>query len=50
MAWRAAASLELLHTFALIHDDIVDSSDTRRGRSTAYRALATQHFRRPDAD
>ncbi|PKK89007.1 MAG: hypothetical protein CVV64_16415 [Candidatus Wallbacteria bacterium HGW-Wallbacteria-1] len=28
---RAAAGLELLHTFALIHDDLVDSSDTRRG-------------------
>lgn len=31
---RAAASLELLHTFALVHDDIMDRSDERRGRPT----------------
>ena len=29
---RAAASLELLHTFALIQDDVMDRSQTRRGR------------------
>ena len=28
---RAAVALELLHTASLIHDDVVDSSDTRRG-------------------
>jgi geranylgeranyl diphosphate synthase type I len=28
---RAAAALELLHTFALIHDDVMDGSDERRG-------------------
>lgn len=28
---RAAAALELLHTFALIHDDVMDGSPTRRG-------------------
>jgi geranylgeranyl diphosphate synthase type I len=33
---RAAASLELLHTFALVHDDIMDASDTRRGRPSTY--------------
>ena len=31
---RAAASLELLHTFALVHDDIMDGSDLRRGSQT----------------
>ena len=28
---RSAVALELLHTASLIHDDVVDSSDTRRG-------------------
>lgn len=28
---RAASSLELLHTFAIVHDDIMDGSDHRRG-------------------
>src|SRR5918999_1295095 len=33
---RAAASLELLHTFAIVHDDIMDDSDERRGESTVH--------------
>ncbi|WP_131741211.1 polyprenyl synthetase family protein [Actinomadura roseirufa] len=36
---RAAAALELFHMFALIHDDVIDGSDTRRGRPTARRAV-----------
>jgi geranylgeranyl diphosphate synthase type I len=28
---KAAAALELLHTFALVHDDVMDRSDERRG-------------------
>ena len=28
---RAASSLDLLHVSALIHDDVMDGSDTRRG-------------------
>ncbi|HEV3472505.1 MAG TPA: polyprenyl synthetase family protein [Actinomycetota bacterium] len=31
---RAAMSLELLHTFAVVHDDIMDASDARRGPPT----------------
>lgn len=35
-AIRAAASLELLHTFAIVHDDIMDRSEERRGVPTAH--------------
>src|SRR5687768_3820946 len=28
----AGAALEMLHTFALLHDDVMDGSDRRRGR------------------
>jgi geranylgeranyl diphosphate synthase type I len=40
---RAAASLELLHAFALVHDDLMDASDTRRGHPAAHRALEGRH-------
>lgn len=33
---RAATSLELLHTFAIVHDDIMDRSDERRGEPTVH--------------
>lgn len=33
----AAAALELLHNFSLIHDDIEDGSDLRRGRPTLWK-------------
>lgn len=33
----AVASLELLHACALIHDDLMDGSDTRRGRPSIHR-------------
>ncbi|MGP3949470.1 polyprenyl synthetase family protein [Streptomyces sp. 7N604] len=40
---RAAASLELFHTFALIHDDVMDDSGTRRGHPTVHRSLTHRH-------
>lgn len=33
----AAAAIELLHNFSLIHDDIEDASPTRRGRDTLWK-------------
>ncbi len=42
-ALHVAAAMELLHTFALLHDDVMDRSATRRGRPTANRALADCH-------
>jgi geranylgeranyl diphosphate synthase, type I len=40
---RACASLELLHASALVHDDYMDASDTRRGRPSTHRALESEH-------
>ena len=33
---RSAVALEMLHTASLIHDDVVDSSDTRRGQAAVH--------------
>jgi geranylgeranyl diphosphate synthase type I len=33
---RCAASLELLHTFAVVHDDIMDASEQRRGEPAVH--------------
>ncbi|NKQ52898.1 polyprenyl synthetase family protein [Amycolatopsis sp. K13G38] len=40
---RAVASLELVQACALIHDDLIDSSDSRRGRPTVHVAFADMH-------
>jgi geranylgeranyl diphosphate synthase type I len=39
----AAAALELLHAFALLHDDVLDDSPLRRGRPTAHTEHAAVH-------
>ncbi|MEL6178949.1 MAG: polyprenyl synthetase family protein [Myxococcota bacterium] len=36
-------ALELFHTFLLIHDDIIDDADMRRGAATLRRRLADRH-------
>jgi geranylgeranyl diphosphate synthase type I len=38
-----AAGLEIFHAAALVHDDIIDRSDTRRGRPAAHRRLEQLH-------
>lgn len=44
--YAAAAALELLHASALVHDDLIDGSDTRRGRPSVHRAFAARHAER----
>jgi geranylgeranyl diphosphate synthase, type I len=39
----AGAALEMLHCFALIHDDVMDASLVRRGAPTVHVQLADQH-------
>lgn len=41
----AAAALEIFHAAALVHDDLIDNSDTRRGRPSAHRGLQATHRR-----
>ncbi len=40
---KAAAALELLQASALIHDDVMDNSDTRRGAPAVHRRFAALH-------
>lgn len=35
--YNAAAAVEMLHNFTLVHDDIMDNADKRRGRLTLHR-------------
>ncbi|WP_313555004.1 polyprenyl synthetase family protein [Miniimonas arenae] len=49
-AVRAAAALELFQAAALVHDDLMDASDTRRGEPAAHRWLAVAVESRPGAD
>ena len=44
-SWSASAALELFHAFALIHDDIMDGSDRRRGEPSVHRHFADLHAR-----
>ena len=41
----AAAALELLQAFALLHDDVLDNASMRRGQPTAHVRYAVEHER-----
>ncbi len=43
---RLATAMEFFQAAALIHDDVMDDSDTRRGMPAAHRALAAAHTER----
>jgi geranylgeranyl diphosphate synthase type I len=45
-ALSATASLELLHAFALLQDDVMDDAESRRGRPAAHVQFAAWHRRR----
>ena len=42
---RVSAALDLLHAFALVHDDVMDESTSRRGVATAHVHAADLHRR-----
>lgn len=42
---KAAAALELFQAAALIHDDVIDRSATRRGRPSVHKSFETTHSR-----
>lgn len=42
-ALRLFSSLELLHACALVHDDVIDASATRRGLPTVHRLFSEKH-------
>jgi geranylgeranyl diphosphate synthase type I len=42
---RAASALELLHTFAIVHDDVMDRSPVRRGEPSSWIEFAEAHRR-----
>ena len=37
--YRSALAIELLHAFLLVHDDIVDNSDIRRGKASMHKLM-----------
>ncbi|MGZ4602507.1 MAG: polyprenyl synthetase family protein, partial [Kineosporiaceae bacterium] len=40
---RPATALEFFQAAALVHDDVMDDSDTRRGAPSVHRRFATLH-------
>ena len=44
-AVNIGAALELLHVSALVHDDVIDGADSRRGAATTHVRVAAEHHR-----
>jgi len=42
----AGIALELFHDFALVHDDIMDRSDERRGKPTIHKLYESEHHKK----
>ncbi len=42
---HSCAALELIHVCALIHDDVMDGSDTRRGAPSIHKAFEAMHMK-----
>ncbi|HEX2704729.1 MAG TPA: polyprenyl synthetase family protein [Candidatus Lustribacter sp.] len=40
---RLATAMEFFQAAALLHDDVMDDSDTRRGQPAAHRSMASRH-------
>ncbi|KAG6544571.1 hypothetical protein Mapa_013993 [Marchantia paleacea] len=40
--WRLAQVIEMIHTASLIHDDVLDESDVRRGKETVHNMFGTR--------
>ena len=45
--FKSAASIELLHDYMLIHDDVIDNSDLRRGKPTLHK-MFDRRVKTPD--
>lgn len=45
-AARVGAAIELFHSFVLIHTDVVEGAEVRRGKQTVHRTLA-EHYNAP---
>lgn len=43
--YQSALSIELIHDFMLVHDDIIDKSDTRRGKPSMH-AIFNEHLKK----
>gem|GEM_PF-5432069 len=45
--WQFAITFELLHTMALIHDDIIDEADKRHNVATIHHYINKEHTNIP---